>query len=498
MEKQLSEKLSNRYHGKEEANSSCYVILGAGAGGGGGMGANNGDGNAGGTSISVMPMHGYTNFTQPAKFHTLSMQEAEQVLQGSGGNGVGAGASRYMMHAVGGGAGGNNGEGGGGGELNISKLNAGVGARARAGGRKRLLGKLSAGDEDNDVMTDLCFRDSSSRRRGTTATTELLSDVGDGIVKIDSEGILGGANDGEFGGKRRFGRMSVGAAKNDGDNSGKGGKRSSSGAGNAKNVDAGIGASVAMTDDFYTRDVGAEYNELDFDANELFDDDDVDVGAEEMADDMGGFAADIDEDDEEDSDNDDEDGVGATLLDGFASAAGLKAMIAKASGEVVNPPGTIDPNAPVVQNGASNMGGGENGASGVPPKMGSTGALSDAHSSASDRSDDETGRARKKAKKNGTSPIDSGDMKASAAVHTTTASGVQLDENGLRIITKDAIRREIWLHNCSIELKKLAKTYKISGKAAPERRKLFLNVCRELCNMSNGMLILKQHYSKMD
>uniref|UniRef100_A0A7S3PU53 Transcription initiation factor IIF subunit alpha n=1 Tax=Chaetoceros debilis TaxID=122233 RepID=A0A7S3PU53_9STRA len=464
LEKQLNEKLSKRYHGREEANSSAYVILGAGDVNvdqtlNTGL-KNNAISNV---SISVMPMHGYTNFTQPAKFHTLSMQEAEQALNTQ------SGLSRYMMH------------GGNSSATNSSHISTATGGDAIAARRKRLLGKFGrANDDENDVMTDLCFRESSSSR---SSTTMLLSDVGDGDVKIDADGILGGANDGEFGGKRRFGRMSNIKADDTKASEGSN-KRNKNGERREKNNNnTGTGASVAMTDDFYHRDVGAEYNELDFDANELFDDDDVDVGAEEMLDgaDMGGFAADIDDDEDDDSELDDDD-----VLDGFASTSGLKAMIAKASGENTEGlvPNAISPN-------------------GVPPVLPlitkKTGPLSDTNmSSGSDRSDDEN-----KAKINGGNGNTSGlnedkDAIASAAVHSTNANGVQLDENGLRIITREAIRREIWLHNGSIETKKLARTYKISGKTAKERKQRFFNVCRELCNMSNGMLTLKQHFRKMD
>ena len=66
---------------------------------------------------------------------------------------------------------------------------------------------------------------------------------------------------------------------------------------------------MAMQDDFYQRDVGAEYEDLDYDANELFDDDDVDVGETEEID-TGGFAADEDDDLDEDDDEYDEEGIG--------------------------------------------------------------------------------------------------------------------------------------------------------------------------------------------
>ena len=128
----------------------------------------------------------------------------------------------------------------------------------------------------------------------------MLTGIGDADVKIDADGILGGANDSEFGGKRRFGRM--GGMKEEGKTAN---KTSKEGGGGKRDVDADASA---MQDDFYQRDVGAEYDELDYDPNEQFDDDDVDVGAEEvLMDDGGGFAADID--DSGSDDDDDEVGV---------------------------------------------------------------------------------------------------------------------------------------------------------------------------------------------
>ena len=128
----------------------------------------------------------------------------------------------------------------------------------------------------------------------------MLTGIGDADVKIDADGILGGANDSEFGGKRRFGRM--GGMKEEGKTAN---KTSKEGGGGKRDVAADASA---MQDDFYQRDVGAEYDELDYDPNEQFDDDDVDVGAEEvLMDDGGGFAADID--DSGSDDDDDEVGV---------------------------------------------------------------------------------------------------------------------------------------------------------------------------------------------
>jgi hypothetical protein len=76
----------------------------------------------------------------------------------------------------------------------------------------------------------------------------------------------------------------------------------------------------------------AEYEKLDYDANEQFDDDDVDIGETEVAINTGGYGDEDDEDDEDDFgelDLDEEVVAGAA---GLASVAGFKAMLEKARG----------------------------------------------------------------------------------------------------------------------------------------------------------------------
>jgi hypothetical protein len=439
LEHEMSTNLSSRYNGLPEANHSQYIILEANS--------QNSDGQQGLGNILVTPTHGYTNFTQPAKFKRLSMQQAEEAMSSTK-------LTRYMMHQNN-----NNIAEGAGPKVNGATTNA-----LATKSRSRLMSKLAARDDDNDIMGDLLFREPTNR----STTNEMLKGIGDADIKIDAEGILGGANDSEFGGKRRFGRMG-GVQKEEGNNSN---KKSKGGGGGKGDV---AGEAVAMQDDFYQRDVGAEYDELDYDPNEQFDDDDVDVGAEEVVmDDGGGFAADIDDSDSEDEEDEDGSELDMTgFSSGFATSAGMKAMIAKANGEEIQPPIAVAPVAPLDKK--SNF--------------------SDANAtSGSDRSEDEfpTG---KDAGKNG-------DQSGSGASRTSAqagSSGVQqLDENGLRVITKEAVRREIWLHNGSIAMRKLAKVYNVSGKSDKERQERFKTICRELCNMSAGKLILKQHYSRMD
>lgn len=410
LEQVLEEKLSERYYGIAEANPSSYIVMGV---------TNDPSADSDSPSIGMFCSHGYTNFTQPKKYHTLSMQEAEQVLNTK------QSLSRYMMHQ--------NGIG--------SQFGASQQPQSKSF-RSRLLEKIQDNDEENDVMTDLCFREA----KATKATTELLNDVADGNIKVDAEGVLGGVNDSEFGGRRRF--MNVSASKSDNE-----GKKD-------RKVQKVQGEGVAMEDDFYQRDVGAEYDELDYDPNEQFDDDDVDVGEADVED-TGGFAADVDEDEEEEDDEDD-DAFGALFgnvtdaSSGFATTAGLKAMIAKANGEELTPPLPISMKKSV-------------------------------YASGSDGSDDDI--------LGGSSLVG----KTDGTTQPTLTSKVKLDEHGLRVITRESVQREIWLHNGSIKSKKLFKVFGMSSKkSSRERKDVFISICKELCTMNDGVLTLKQHYAKMD
>lgn len=405
LEHALEEKLSDRYVGLSEPNPSSYVIFGV---------ANSHSTEVSEPSIEVFSSHGYINFTQPKKYHTLSMQQAEQALNSK------AAHSRYMMHK----------------EIHPVSLGKMVSTENGKSSRSRLLQKLRDSDDENDVMTDLCFREA----KGTKATTELLNDLSDGNLKIDEEGVLGGVNDNEFGGRRRF--VSIIGSKGDTESKKEEKRQKIQGEG------------VAMEDDFYQRDVLAEYEELDYDPNDQFDDDDVDINEGEIED-TGGFAADVDEDDYEDDDEDEIDILSGGLADaasGFATTAGLKAMIAKANGE------DVLPSAP------------------IPIKK-------SPYSSGSDGSDDDV-------------MSNAGTIDKRDASHP---SSIKLDELGLRVITRESVQREIWLHNGSIKSKKLFKVFGMSSKkSSRERKDLFISICKELCTMNDGILTLKQHYTKMD
>jgi hypothetical protein len=77
-----------------------------------------------------------------------------------------------------------------------------------------------------------------------------------------------------------------------------------------------------------------------------------------------------------------------------------------------------------------------------------------------------------------------------------------LDENGLRVITLETVRREISLNQGSISMKRLMKTFGIKKESAPERQNKFREVVKVLRYVetdpvsSDRMLVLKRHYSR--
>jgi hypothetical protein len=409
----------NQHKGLPENNNSHFVLL-----------SSNCTDSSSTPSIQVQPLHGYVNFTQPYNVNSLSMQDAERAILSN------SGLSRYMMHKKSTGT------------SNHSLANPN--ANTRMGTRTRLLGKIGQTDQESDVMGDIAFRKPESTMANTS---DLLSELADSDLKIDGDGILGGANDAEFGGRRKFGRMAAKGVTSGGNKRKRGG------------VDTGT-EGMAMADDFYQRDVSAEYDELDFDPNEQFDDDDVDVGAGEIED-TGGFAADIDDDDDVNGDDDDDDDL-AHALGGFATIAGMKDMVAK-----LHPTdGTLPVTAPkdskeqVTSPSASSM---------------------DGVTSGSDKSDDEMTRPI----------VPKGKVQPPKAPGKITDTGIRYDENGLRVITKDVIRREIWLNNGHIKTQTLCKIFKYSKKTTQERKDRFQEICMELCSMKDGVLYLKQHYANM-
>ena len=431
----IRNKLSNRYEGLPESNNSHYVLFSASE-----MATSLSPSTP---AISVAPMHEYISFTQPAKFKRLSMNDAEDAIASKK-------ISRYMMHS----------------SLKHDKdgingrntMMGNNGSAANTMARSRIFGKLSDHkDDDGDVMTDVAFRE---EKAGVSVQTrlELLSDIGDDI-KVDHDGTLGGANDAEFAGRRRFGQMKSGM------------KKSRAGGNSEKQTKSSDGA----VDDFYQQDIGAEFDNVDCDLDGLFDNNDQDMGAGDQDDyDFGGGFADA-EDDESDEEEDDDFGD-----IGFQSKHGMKAIIAKAKGENPETLPNFHHQEIKSQRGGYNL------------------------SSGSDRSDDEKEAPAPKRKspdpdvsasntEKNVIPTENKIIPSSRETNTR-----QVDENGMIIISKEAVRREIWLHNGSIAAKQLFKKFKANTKKNKERRKLVMSICLELCTMeANQMLVLKQHYAKM-
>lgn len=444
-EKRETKKLSSRYEGVPEHNASQYVIFFASE-------TNTDSNNHHQYTGDEQPMAvlqvrtlpsplGTIPFAQPAVRHSFSLSEAENAIQDQR-MGIRTmrpdEANETVAQPV----------------LRIRK--------AQVSSKSRLMDKLKAkivGDdveEGDDIMGDVAYRN----RKSGGARRELLQDIGEGIL-VSEDGVLGGANDAVFGGKQRFGELK--AEKLAADDQGPG----NSDTGNTERGADG----AAMADDFYTRDVKAEYDDLDYDANEQFDDDDVDLGESEMAADSGGFGDDEDEDDELDEEEDEEAAVAGA--EGLASAAGFKMMLAKARGE-------------------------------LPQLVTAADLRSDAANSRGDKhagteTDDHISKIMKAAEK---AAADAGHKKGQTTAGPPAAASIQVDENGFRIITLDAVRREIWLNHGQIPMKRLMKIFDIKKKSTADRQTKFREMVKELCTMVNDpvvgrMLVLKQHYSNM-
>ncbi|KAL7472270.1 hypothetical protein ACHAXS_012603 [Conticribra weissflogii] len=480
-------KLSNQYHGVAESNTSKYVILSVAPP------TSNTSGTAmqstpsskfAAEQISVRPIYGFHNFSQPYKFASLTMEEAENAIEQQR-NVV----TRYMMH----------------GRLSSQAADKNEAAAAIASGvavtgrgnrpmgpppkamsRARLLGKLAGGedkggDDDDDIMGDVKFANS----RGTSkARRELLSSMADEGVTVDDDGVLGGANDSEFGGRRRFARVAVdksadvddGAAKKKGE----GGEEK--GGGTATGFEAG-----AMEEGFYQRDVSAEYEALDYDANEQFDDDDINLGEDEINDDGGGYGGDLGDSGDDMFDSEDEDGSDDEMFKGMASSSGLKAMIAKARGELPSKP----------EDGAATTGT----AVGTDALDGQKGDSVEGETTSA-KGEKGINKIMDAAKKTAEEMEKKKTKEAEVASPTSKevkAVGIEKDKDGLRVISMEAVRREIWLNSGAIKAKRLMKKFDVTNKY-PERQALFKQIVMELCTMKKdadgNKLVLKQHYAK--
>jgi hypothetical protein len=401
-------------------------------------------------------------FMQPKASKTLTMTEAEQAISDQRGK-----MTRFMMH-------------------NKQRMLNGN-ELANNQSRKRLFGRLtkkSAGkdddDEDDDIMGDLAFR---NRKGSGRARKQLLDTLGDSSIKVDADGVLGGTDDGEFGKGRRFGRFNAneekqaGATKTEDNNN--------TGESNTKGNDG-----LSMADNFYGRDVQAEYEELDYDANEQFDDDDVDVGETEVAVEGGGYA---DDDDDDDFDDDGMEGEKIGGAEGLASLAGFKLMLAKARGEVT--PEQIAESEEKKKKEEEDK------------KQRSA----DAQNTPKDQTNEPVDHLTKIIAAAQDARVRAENGQEGAPTEAATAAPVpavadalvnKLDEHGQRKINLNSVRREIWLHHGTIKLKRLMKIFDIGKKSSKERRAAFQQLVKELCTLETDptggrMLVLKQHYANM-
>ena len=261
---------------------------------------------------------------------------------------------------------------------------------------------------------------------------------------------------------------------------------------------------AAMADDFYQRDVQAEYDEMDYDANEQFDDDDVDVGEADIQMENNGYGA-ADDDDEDDDDESEEVEEEVTGAEGLASVAGFKALLAKARGDGPAPGATEDAAA----NGdavADKSGTGKRQA----PDLKGRNAKKQKQNDHISKILAATGR---KTKTNKHEEEDQSADQANPAVDEAAAPVVPapmdpsvevatVGPDGLRILTLEAVRKEIWLNHGKMGSKRLMKIFDVKKKSSAERRENFRKIVKELCtveqdHVKGNMLVLKQHWSHM-
>ena len=409
----------SRYEGNPENNPSHFALMSVK--------------DDGSNQINVDLVNGFQNFVQPHKIQALGkLSDAAEMIN----------SQKVVIK-------------------NMKKEAQRPGAAQKSNTRLRLMEKLSRSNADvddaDDVMADVAFRNAkvsvSSRR-------ELLQ-VSDN-VEVDGEGVIGGANDGEFGGRRAFGRLARNEDedKNNDKISKRGGKKGS-GSGHI-NLVTNDGA--AMSDNFYNRNMTKEYDDLDYDANEQFADDDVNAGEEpdESPSDDGGFAGDVEDQGDED-DEDDEDGKG------FASSTSFKDYLRRKENVEAGPVAVTTGSEAIKKNRLDEP------------------LSSDGGGRSSDEDFATANRAIKRAK--------------IAAEATSDQEEDRFDSDGLRTLSLDAVRKEIWLYHGQITFKKLNKIFNISKKATADRRSRYMEIVKELCTMKEDktegrVLVLKQHYQK--
>lgn len=441
--------ISTRYEGIPEHNPSQYILL------------EHQQQHSTELKVTLLPTpHATVTFSQPKARKTLSMSEAEQAIEDQRGK-----TSRFMMHD----------------KHSLFHSDEQQQHPNNSASRQRLFQKLAKGakgggnggdddDDDDDIMGDLAYR--NRKGSGGKARKELLDTLGDSTLKVDADGVIGGANDSEFGKGQRFGRFNTDQQKKKED-----GPQDTSTKGND---------GLAMADDFYQRDVKAEYEELDYDANEQFDDDDVDVGETEVGVDGSGFAEDDEEDDLEEDDMSDK----PSGAEGLASVAGFKLLLAKARGEITTEQATeAAEGAKLKEKQKEEF---ERRADESKKRRRNE---EDDHLAqimvAAEKSREEAERRKKEAE---------AARPAAKSARVDDSTGVQLDENGHRVITLKTVQKEIWLRHGRTSMKRLLKIFDVTKKTAPERRQRFLDILKELCTqekdpVEGSIIVLKQHYS---
>lgn len=369
-------------------------------------------------------------------------------------------------------------------------------------------------EEGDDVMGDVAFR---SRKGGGAARKELLLSIGGGGLTVSDEGVLGGTNDAIFGGRQKFAQLSESYEPppdaQDKKEGGGGGEEGDEGGATGATVAERGADGAAMDDDFYQRDVKAEYEELDYDAKEQFDDDDVDLGESEVVVDNAGFGGeDVEEEDDSDDVDQEEDIKGA---EGLASVAGFKALLAKARGETPPDAEAASASSPTQNSGNSNRLDNSNNSNRAWPKKvdhmakimaaAEQSRLAAEQRAAKQPTDKSTSSSTTMMTSTATPALSQPQQQTSlppqVPIPAAAAEKPLVDANGLRIITLEAVRREIWLNHGSIPMKRLMKIFDIKGKSSQDRQDKFRDILKELCTIksdpiSGRMLVLKQHYAK--
>ncbi|GKY91083.1 hypothetical protein MPSEU_000081100 [Mayamaea pseudoterrestris] len=459
-------KMSSRYEGVPEHNPSHYIILEQ-LNETTFMDTNDDDDATPTLSCRVVPAGNSTIlFAQPASRASLSLSQAQAIMEQQKGQ---PGLTRMPTAA------------------NIASATSGLppgfGGVAAArmnnhlnknSSKHRLMGKLmhfnaAAGsgaiEEGEDVMSDVAF---ASRKGASGARKELLSSMADDSVRVGDDGVLGGTNDAIFAAKQRFNAFNANREGND-DNT--------NATGPAGEQERGADG-AAMQDDFYQRDVQAEYDELDYDANEQFDDDDVDVGETEVNFDEADYEA---EDDDEDDDDFDDEVEAVSGAEGLASIAGFKRMLAKARGEVT----AVSTEAGLAGDGAART---DAATSGGSPKVAAKGDNEMDHITKIMAAADKASQSAKE--------------RVSKLAQTIIDPDAAVKVGDKRVITLEAVRREIWLNHGSIPVKRLMKLFNVKKKLDDyaERKEKIFGIIKELCNwkkdpINGDSLVLKQHYS---